>query len=242
MTIFFIQHKLTSFLYIECLQFSKDVLDNDKSHPCHPKRLEAVYYSGAPILTDAPIIGILTQPYGYGANDNETVNYVSEDLGDSFITTAHVSFLENAGARVVPVNYRLSYYKLMDLLKQINGIYIPGDSDLILSNVKYMSTLNTIYQWAQDQNVQSTNHFPVMAVSWGYIAMITPYLYEPDKYVENMTASYIEASVSVNLRINPQDSYLYDEFTLSEADTMLDYITFYNELDIGIRLGNFLNK
>ena len=135
-------------------------------------------------------------------------------MEDSYIATAHVTFLEAAGARVVPINYRLSLNALYDMLKSINGIYIPGDSSLILQNKKYMRTVCLIYEWAQNQNVKSTNHFPVMAVSWGYIAMIKPYLYEEAKYFEVLPATYVGQSVPLNLRLQPADSYLYDEFTL----------------------------
>lgn len=105
-----------------------------------------------------------------------------------------------------------------------------------------MRTVCLIYEWAQNQNVQSTNHFPVMAVSWGYIAMIKPYLYEETKYFEVLPSTYVGKSVPLNLRLAPADSYLYDDFTLSEAEDMLDRVDFYNEVNYGIRLGNFLSK
>jgi hypothetical protein len=122
----------------------------DRNHPCHSKRLQSTYYPAGLIKTNQPIIGILTQPYGYGANNIETANYSSTDLEDSYIPTAHVAFLEAAGARVAPVNYRLSYNALIDLLRSINGIYIPGDSIMILSNLKFMQTVENIYEYAQN--------------------------------------------------------------------------------------------
>ncbi len=48
-------------------------------------------------------------------------------MGGTFITTATVKFLESAGARVVPINYRMRTSELKKLLHEVNGVYIPGD-------------------------------------------------------------------------------------------------------------------
>jgi len=39
-----------------------------------------------------------------------------------------VKFLESAGARVVPIDYTLTVEELRKKLREINGLYIPGDS------------------------------------------------------------------------------------------------------------------
>ena len=65
-------------------------------------------YPGGVAKTDAPIIGVLTQPYAYGSKSSENGDFASEELAESYIPTAHVNFLEQAGARVIPLNYRLS--------------------------------------------------------------------------------------------------------------------------------------
>lgn len=48
-------------------------------------------------------------------------------MGGTFITTATVKFLESAGAKVIPINYRLRKTALIKILEQVNGVYIPGD-------------------------------------------------------------------------------------------------------------------
>lgn len=73
-------------------------------------------------------------------------------MNNTYILISHVKYLEQGGARVVPVNYRLTPSKLKKLLSQINGIYIPGDSANILSNDLYMGAIRTILAWAQLQN------------------------------------------------------------------------------------------
>jgi len=48
-------------------------------------------------------------------------------MSGTYITTATIKFLEAAGARVIPINYRLRKTALVKILDQINGVYIPGD-------------------------------------------------------------------------------------------------------------------
>ena len=59
-----------------------------------------------------------------------------------------MKFLESAGARVVPVNYRLKPSQLQKVLSQLNGLYIPGDDSNILANDKYMAAIALILDWA----------------------------------------------------------------------------------------------
>jgi len=50
-------------------------------------------------------------------------------------------------------------------------------------------------------------------------------------------------SHDVNLRLTPEDTYIYDEYaTLEEAEEMLDEVQFYNELSYNIRLRTFLKE
>jgi hypothetical protein len=46
----------------------------------------------------------------------------------------------------------------------------------------------------------------------------------------------------VNLRIQPEDSYLFDGLTAKEADDWLNNVTFYTELTYNLPLQNFLNE
>ncbi len=46
----------------------------------------------------------------------------------------------------------------------------------------------------------------------------------------------------MNLRIQPDDSYLFDGLTPQEADSWLNNVTFYSEVTYNIPLQNFLNE
>jgi hypothetical protein len=82
-----------------------------------------------------PVIGVLTEPlrgdmYKVKENfygDQEKLHEQSEQSA-TYVPKAHVQFLEQAGVRVVPIDYRLSTEERHKLYDQLNGVYMPGDS------------------------------------------------------------------------------------------------------------------
>lgn len=100
----------------------------------------------------------MTQPY------TGTSGYKAE------IEVSHVKFLQSGGARVVPVDYRLSKSSLTTLLKQLDGIYIPGDAAEVLSNTAFLNTVYNIISFGQ--SIRKGGHFPIVAISYGLAAAI----------------------------------------------------------------------
>ena len=66
-------------------------------------------------LNDRPIIGILSMPSTY-----------SKYPGQSFFPASYTKFLEQAGARVVPIPYDLPADDLAALLRKLNGALFTG--------------------------------------------------------------------------------------------------------------------
>ena len=96
-------------------------------------------------MTEIPVYGVLVQP----------IEVIKEDFVHqphrqikTFLTSSHVKLLESAGARVVPVDYTLTETKLGELLGQLNGMYIPGESEMLLQNEKFQKTVTLILKWA----------------------------------------------------------------------------------------------
>lgn len=50
-----------------------------------------------------------------------------------FVEASHIKYLEAAGARIVPIDFTLDEEKLKRTLKQLNGVYIPGDSGALVT-------------------------------------------------------------------------------------------------------------
>lgn len=71
-----------------------------------------------------PVWGVLTEPLrGTLKKNSDVVSDYQE-----YIPASHVKFLEQTGAKVIPVSYKLSRDELYDLLDQLSGLYLHGDS------------------------------------------------------------------------------------------------------------------
>lgn len=66
-----------------------------------------------------PVVGVLTEPLRgdlYHSNDRTREKVLStDDAVPGYVPRSHVQFLEQAGIRVVPIDYRLSRNELVSL-------------------------------------------------------------------------------------------------------------------------------
>jgi hypothetical protein len=53
------------------------------------------------------------------------------------------------------------------MLSQVNGIYIPGDSDVAVNNERYMWAFDSIVEYVLERNINS--HFPLYVMGNGFI-------------------------------------------------------------------------
>jgi hypothetical protein len=77
----------------------------------------------------------------------------------------------------VPIHLNLSDYHLENQLKNLNGVYIPGDSENLVWNengspTQFTKTVQRILMWAQTHNEQAESHFPVLGVGYGALSML----------------------------------------------------------------------
>jgi hypothetical protein len=56
------------------------------------------------------------------------------------------------------------------MLSQVNGIYIPGDSDVAVNNERYMWAFDSIVEYVFERNLKS--HFPMYVMGNGFIQYI----------------------------------------------------------------------
>ncbi|CAL1542810.1 unnamed protein product [Lymnaea stagnalis] len=108
-------------------------------------------------LNDRPIIGILTVP-------SKTFEY-----GQEFIQTSYVSFLEMAGARVVPVRGKQPKQYYEQLFKNINGVLFPGGAADINTGPYYQSG-RYLYDLAIQANDKG-DYFPIWGTCLGFELM-----------------------------------------------------------------------
>jgi hypothetical protein len=107
--------------------------------------------------TRVPVWGILTEPLrGTLKNDDIVLSGY-----DEYIPAALVQFIEQTGAKVIPVSYKLTRTSLYRLLDQLNGLAIHGDSSSTLDNDQFQSTFSYIISYMYDQADGFFNYFPV---------------------------------------------------------------------------------
>lgn len=117
-----------------------------------------------------PIYGVLTEPIRgnmknkYESDDKEYLE-INQEL--SYIPKAHVQFLEQSGIIVVPISYLDEDEDILNMLKEVNGIYICGDSHKAVANTKYQESFSTILKYVNDQNKKFKNYFPMFVMGKG---------------------------------------------------------------------------
>lgn len=112
-------------------------------------------------LNERPILGVLAQ-----ASDSEQTY-----LGDTYIPSTYVKYIESAGARVVPVRIKENedYYKKM--FKSINGILFPGGG-VSLTNSSFAKEGKLFYDMAI-QAFDAGDYFPVWGTCNGFELLAT---------------------------------------------------------------------
>jgi gamma-glutamyl hydrolase len=98
----------------------------------------------------------MTQPI------NETHNY---------IMAAYIKFIEQAGARVVPIHHTSSDEEILDLVTKINGVLFPGGSTDVDNEdgslTEYSRKGKLIIDKAKEMNDNGI-HFPIWGVCLGF--------------------------------------------------------------------------
>ena len=110
-------------------------------------------------------IGIFTIPTLYKLKTKTMDHFFS-----NFLPASYVKWIEQSGARVVPIKYNASQSEIKRILKQVNGVLFPGGA--ISRNMqpqlsKFISSFKTIYNYAKLENDKG-NYFPLWATCLGF--------------------------------------------------------------------------
>jgi hypothetical protein len=52
--------------------------------------------------------------------------------------------------RVVPVDYRMPPEEQIELMNKLNGLYVPGDSHMAVTDKQYISAINNVMNYTND--------------------------------------------------------------------------------------------
>ena len=118
-------------------------------------------------------------------------------------------------------------------------MYIPGDSKQVFNDYEFVFRVGEILRWASDHNNEEGFHFPVVGVSWGMMSMIKSQLKDTGALIDLPEWMAGEA-IQQNLNLTPLETFTYDEINGYQLEDLFDKIDFYNELDVGFPLKDFV--
>ena len=160
-------------------------------------------------VNNQPVIGILTIPLSNWLGDNIAID---SERAKSYLPAAYVRWIENSGARVVPIQFTLTKPIMNSYLAQVNGVIICGDiSPVNVSNMKPNTQIEMnvirwakaefhIFEWAKKQNRMGT-YFPVLGIGMGYEELI--FMHQYPKYYSQIKDS--KTAMSNNKPFNPKE-------------------------------------
>ena len=108
---------------------------------------------------------------------------------------AHVQYLEQAGLRVVPIDYRLSVEERHSIYDKINGIYFPGDSQMSITDDVFKQAFLDALNYQEEQVYNAKEHFPLFLMG-------------------NSLTTLVRARASVNGNLKDMGKMKYESFNL----------------------------
>ncbi|XP_047440001.1 zgc:171566 [Mugil cephalus] len=108
-------------------------------------------------LNDRPIIGVLAQ-------ENRDRDLFAR--GSSYIAASYVKYLEEAGARVVPIRINRTAEEYGKLFSSINGLLLPG-GDVDIQTSQFSRAARIFYNLALKAN-DAGDYFPIWGTCQGF--------------------------------------------------------------------------
>ena len=179
-------------------------------------------------VNNKPVIGILTIPMSNWFIDN--IMHNSKNI-KSYLPTAYVRWIENSGARVVPLQYTLAKTLMISELMQVNGVIICGENgsvnylnlheDVNIDNetIRWMKAAFTIFEFAKKENHQN-RYFPLLGIGTGYEELFfmgnKPHYYQKLSTIED-SMKFLENEKPDNELVMLSDKTLLEPLKLTKT-------------------------
>ena len=186
-----------------------------------------------------PVIGVLTEPlrgdlYKSDATDvNEKIGRGVEEDAPGYVPRAHVQFLEQAGVRVVPIDYRLERNDLVALFDQLNGLYLPGDSQTAVTDETYKGAFVIAMAYAENEAFEEKVHWPVFLMGNSLTTWVRSK--QTEKGVLTDMGAYKHTNSRIDMVEHPDDTYLFNKMSREEKQAMFNTAQFFNMQVSGLR-------
>lgn len=104
-----------------------------------------------------PIIAIISIPH--------------KDSIPSVLSTDIVRFIEEGGARVLPIHYKTPWETVKELLSHVNGVVFQGGGPKFWPQGEVAAHFNLqwrVFQWIMRENQEKNGYFPVLGICLGF--------------------------------------------------------------------------
>lgn len=177
--------------------------------------------------------GILTEPISgkLTSADGMRVGF------DEYIPAAVVKFIQQTGAKVVPVSYHLTKASLFKLLDKINGLYLPGDSTASLTSNEYKATFSYIVDYMFTAAEINYDYFPVFMMGNSLQSLMLNRLGSTTIFKPMNT--YLNTNLALRLVRAPESTFLFDELIPYTVDEFITEGQVFNKQRLGLKVRDF---
>lgn len=106
----------------------------------------------------------------------------------------------------MPISYLDDESEILDFLKEVNGIYIPGDSHKAIANEKYQESFDTILDFVVRSNKEVKQYFPIFMMGKSHQSLVRK-LGLSQSVLQNMK-SFHNSNVKIDLLKHHNDTFL----------------------------------
>ncbi|CAK1556229.1 unnamed protein product [Leptosia nina] len=165
--------------------------------------VDAITMTAEEKLNVRPIVGVLSQE-----QSKHLQSKFPKENYTSYIGASYVKHVEAAGARVVPILIGKSrdYYK--DLMKKINGVFLPGGATFFNQSNGFADAGQHIYEIAQEMNNEG-DYFPIFGTCLGFELLIILASGRGEK--ENRVGCFSFRNLSLNFTSDFRSSKMFKD-------------------------------
>ena len=125
-------------------------------------------------------------------------------------------------------------------LAHVNGLYIPGDYQGVYNDTLYREAVLECIHIAQLLNEEETNHFPVIGMGYGFLAMLQAVAGSKMNLQEiNGVNPHFKKRIELKKMLSNDKTFIFDHHKEGQTDEWLLTTHFYHEIAHGITKKDF---
>lgn len=179
------------------------------------------------------MIGVLTEPLRGNVYSEDSAVFEEGDLV-SYVPKTHVKFLEQAGIRVVPVDYRMPMEERFELMDQLSGLYMPGDSQLAVEDEDYKAAFVQSLHYLETAVKEKKEHFPMFMMGNSLQTLVRATQSKSGNLQPMHDLKH--ETLALNMQGMPHDTFFFNGMSREEKQAVFNTAKFFNKQVSGLRL------